>query len=372
MVSRRRSKKGKLNRVGRRRRNIRIALVVLALALVGGFGYQMREAGMLPANETAEEWYEANRRPVELVSLPADDGPHDDYTEWWYYNGHLQAQDGREYSFHFVIFSINQLAGHSVAHASLVDYQSGRHYTAQQRTAGKPGEQQHQGFDFAFGNWRLSGYDGNDRLAVDTPDFNLNLVLESQTPPVLHGRTGLYDFKQAGSSYYYSRPRMRVSGTAGVGSESQLVSGEAWFDHQWGDFRVTALAWNWFALQLDDGRDLMLFELFTPQGQKIVYFGTVSDADPATSDIVLSEEDFSIAVTERWQSGRTGIDYPMGWQVAVPDQQIDVTLAPVVKDAEFDGRQSSYLIYWEGPVRVTGSQGGQGFVELSGYQPKGG
>ena len=28
------------------------------------------------------------------VVLPRDDGPHDRLTEWWYYTGHLRADDG--------------------------------------------------------------------------------------------------------------------------------------------------------------------------------------------------------------------------------------------------------------------------------------
>lgn len=366
MSKSRRSKKGKLNRIGRRRRRIQIGLLLLLVISISTAYIHLRKADLLPANETAQEWYESNQRPQELISLPADDAPHEHYTEWWYYNGHLQAQDGKRYSFHYVLFVINRLAGHTVAHASLVDHTSGKHFALQQRTAGKPNRQMLDGFDFSFGHWKMAGSNGIDRIALEAPEFSLDLTLENINPPVLHGKTGLLDFKQAGSSYYYSRPRMRVTGTAGLAGQSQLVSGEAWFDHQWGDFRVTALAWNWFAIQLEDGRDLMLFELFTPQGEKVAHFGTLSGRGP---DVTLEKKDFAIEVTERWKSQRTKIDYPMGWRITVPRQNLDLTLKPIVKNAEFDGRQSSYLIYWEGPIEVSGSQSGKGYVEMSGYQP---
>ncbi|MCC7106140.1 MAG: hypothetical protein IT307_13435, partial [Chloroflexi bacterium] len=29
------------------------------------------------------------------LTLPKDEAPHQDLTEWWYYTGHLQADDGR-------------------------------------------------------------------------------------------------------------------------------------------------------------------------------------------------------------------------------------------------------------------------------------
>lgn len=362
-----RSKKGKLNRVGRRRRNLRILMALVVIGLLGTLAYQLQKAGMVPANQPAAEWYETNRQPVELVSLPADDAAHDNYTEWWYYSGHLRTQDGRRFSFHYVIFVINRMAGHTVAHASFIDHDSGRHYMAQQRTAGKPSEDLADGFDFNFNNWRMAGSDGIDQVALDTPDFSLNLALENVNPPVLHGRTGLLDFKQAGTSYYYSRARMNVTGTAGLAGNSQLVSGEAWFDHQWGDFRVTALAWNWFAVQLDDGRDLMLFELFTPEGDNVARYGTLSGKGMA--DVILEEDDFIVDVNATWYSEQTRITYPMGWRVRVPGQAIDIALEAVIRNAEFDGRDTSYLIYWEGPVDVSGTHGGLGYIEMSGYQP---
>ena len=38
------------------------------------------------------------------ISFPRDDGPHDRLTEWWYYTGHLRADDGRRFGFEAVVF----------------------------------------------------------------------------------------------------------------------------------------------------------------------------------------------------------------------------------------------------------------------------
>ncbi len=38
------------------------------------------------------------------ISMPSDERSHDDRLEWWYYNGHLSADSGEEFGFHFVIF----------------------------------------------------------------------------------------------------------------------------------------------------------------------------------------------------------------------------------------------------------------------------
>jgi len=354
--------KGKLNRLGRRRRRNRILLIVIPLlAMVAAVGY-LKYQGMLPANQPADVWYEVSKQPKELVKLPADDAPHNNYTEWWYYSGHLRTADGKRFSFHYVIFVINRMAGFTVAHASFLDHQTGKHYSTQLRTAGKPETGNEKTVEFTLGTWKMAIDNGHDRLKVTTPEFSFALQLEQTSPAVLHGGSGLLDFKEAGTSYYYSRPRMRITGTAGPRGHTQAVTGQAWFDHQWGDFRVTALTWNWFAIQLDDDRDLMLFELFTPSGDKVLSFGTLSGNGPA---IELGDQDFSIEPLASWTSKNTNITYPMGWRIRIPAHDMVLRLEPVARDAEFDGRLSSYLVYWEGPVDISGTQAGQGFVELS-------
>ena len=40
-------------------------------------------------------------------SFPRDHGTHDEYrTEWWYYTGHLRADDGRAYGFELTFFRV--------------------------------------------------------------------------------------------------------------------------------------------------------------------------------------------------------------------------------------------------------------------------
>ncbi len=46
------------------------------------------------------------------------------------------------------------------------------------------------------------------------------------------------------------------------------VAGEAWFDHEWSTSALGAgaVGWDWFSLQLDDGRELMLFQIRREDG----------------------------------------------------------------------------------------------------------
>ncbi len=336
--------------------------------LISALGYgtfDLWQRGLLPANQAAEDWYEAKSTQEVLVQLPRDDAPHTDYMEWWYYNGHLDAENGNRYSFHFAVFLINEMATHTVAHVSLLDQQTGKHYTDQKRTTGNPSKGTENGFDFALGDWHMAGSDGNDKLRVVTSDFSFNLRLRQSAPAVFQGGTGLLDFQLAGQSYYYSRPRMEIEGAIKAGDDIQKVQGLAWFDHQWGDFRVKQLGWDWFALQLDDGSDLMIYQLFDTSGLPVLRSGTYAKGGVTQ---VLGDADFKVTVNGHWVSGTTGIRYPADWTIDVPQQGISLRIAPVSADSEFDGRVTSYTVYWEGSVKVAGTHSGRGFVELSGYQ----
>lgn len=346
------------------RRWLFLGLILSILALLGLGGYRLWERGWLPANQAADDWFEAKGEQTVLVQLPSDDGHHQNRMEWWYYNGHLETTSGKRYTFHYAMFLIHELAVHTVAHVSLTDHQRGLHFTDQTRTVGNPSRGTQNGFDFTLGDWRMTGSGGDDRLRVSSDEFSFNLELSEGAPPVMQGGTGLLDFDYAGESYYYSRPRMPVSGSLKVGELVEEVTGVAWFDHQWGDFDVFLLGWSWFAIQLEDGTDIMLYELFDRGGLPVLRSGS-STRDGQTR--VLAGSDFQARVLEYWVSETTGIRYPIAWSIEIPDQGMSLRVTPLLRESEFDGRTTAYVVYWEGGVEISGSHQGRGFVELSGF-----
>jgi predicted secreted hydrolase len=302
-----------------------------------------------------------------LVKLPADDAPHDLQTEWWYYNGHIKTGDGQRFSFHYVVFLDNALVTHSAVHVSVTDHQTGQRYTRQLRTGGNPSAGVVDGFNFVFGAWQMSRARGHDLLKVQADDFSFDLSLSDGAPPVFHGGTGLLDFARAGTSYYYSRCRMPVKGSLQLNGRQFSVTGESWFDHQWGDFRASQLNWNWFALQLDGGIDIMLYELRDSQGNVVLNSGTLSKSGTSLN---LTDADFDTAAISSWSSKATAITYPMGWRVSIPGQGMDLVLTALHQESEFDARMTTHNAYWEGAISVKGSHTGKGFVELGGYSLK--
>jgi predicted secreted hydrolase len=305
------------------------------------------------------------------VRLPADDAPHAMLTEWWYYSGHLQTASGERFSFHLATFLRQGTLTHTVFHGSLLDHRNGRLFSEQSRTAGNPSHGRKDGFDFSHGPWQMRG-DGSRHVAkMAGKGFSLDLQLNDQSPPVLHQapgtpQAGLLDFAAAGLSYYTSRPRMVAEGTLTIDGQAMPVTGDVWFDHQWGDFEAAQLRWNWFALHLTDGADIMLFELFDRQGGPVLRMGTHVKAGVVTA---LGAQDFTATSHGSWTSSASGVVYPVDWTISLPAWGARLKIEPALRASEMDARTTTLNVYWEGAVKVGGSHAGRGFMELSGYSP---
>ena len=140
-------------------------------------------------------------------------------------------------------------------------------------------------------------------------------------------------------------------------------------DHE---FSTSALApdqvgWDWFALQLDDGSELMAFQIRKADGSADVFSsGTLIALNGSTRR--LSRDDFKIAVSDTWRSPRSSATYPARWTVTVPAADLTLEIEPYLADQEMN---VSYD-YWEGAVRISGERAGStisgsGYVEMTGY-----
>ena len=189
----------------------------------------------------------------------------------------------------------------------------------------------------------------------------------------LHDRDGWIDFGPAGSSYYYSRTAMSATGTLTLDGRTLAVDGSAWIDHQWGDFiSIGGGGWDWFAVNLDDGTDLTLSLVRDTDGTYPLVYGTMVAPDGTVRH--LDRDAFEVTVTDRWTSPATGTDYPAGWTVRIPSEDLTIRLRPTVAAQELDTRATTGVVYWEGSQVVTATRAGhpvagQAYVELTGYAP---
>ena len=307
--------------------------------------------------------------------LPADEAAHDVQTEWWYFNVHLwdDGPSQRRWALHQVLFQVQETqSGRTlyVAQAGLADAISGTYAVGERlRTEAAVLPSITDGFNFEVGGWRFEGTDGvTYALRADIGGATVDLALRSAAPALRHGADGLVDFGSAGVSYYYTRPRLEVSGTLVTAQgERFTVAGMGWLDKQWGDFQPVAVSWDWASIQLDDGRDLMLTRLLGPQGDPIDGYGSLQ---LEAGLVRLAEGDFAFEPVgpDAWQSPESGARYATRWRIVVPSEAIDIELVPLVQASEF---RSAVLgvVYWEAGVEALDSADrrvGQGFVELTG------
>jgi len=404
-----------MNRIGSRRlyRAIPVLVSILALGLVAGCS---TTGGPILANPTPPRPSVAppTAPPVAVVDplpivLPQDDGPHDRLTEWWYYTGHLQGEDAdglHRYGFEYVIFRAERGAFPTTwaSHLAITDETGDRFVYGQRLEVGPAVDRSPRapdgsptGFDLrltgidptdpaTFKNpaWEMTGGDGVDHLSAALSDAEaaaagvpgglaLDLDLQGRKPAALHDTDGWIDFGPAGGSYYYSRTAMDAVGELVLDGRTSRVEGDAWFDHQWGDFiSVGGGGWDWFAVNLDDGTDLTVSLVRDTDGSDPLLYGTLGD--PPGAPRHLDRDELTVDVTDRWISPATGADYPAGWTIRVPGEDLEIDLRPTVADQELDTRATTGVVHWEGSqivraIRSGVEMGGQAYVELTGYAP---
>jgi predicted secreted hydrolase len=329
-------------------------------------------------------------------AFPADHGPHPDFrNEWWYVTGNLDGDDGRRFGFELTIFrfsltpqgaepSADLSAWRSnqvyIGHFALTDGGAGQFHVAQRFSRGGLGlaGATAEPLRIWLDDWSIAGARAPDayefglpwRLQAHDGEIGLDLTLIPQKPPVLNGVNGLSQKSaEAGNaSYYYSITRLRTEGSVRIGHDKFAVSGLSWLDREWGSSALSGEqeGWDWYALQLSDGSDLMFYNLRRSDGSQDIHSaGTLILADGNT--VHLSRDDVIVAVLDSWQSPHGG-RYPIAWQIKVPEYELNLKIDPI-QDAQ---ELITTVRYWEGAVDIAGARGttpitGRGYVELTGY-----
>jgi predicted secreted hydrolase len=340
------------------------------------------------ARMSLNEWQRA--APGRAIRLPDDHASHPEYRlEWWYYTGNVTGDDGRAYGFQVTFFRYGMVRVPRnpsawavrdlyMAHVAVADIGAGRHLFADRlnRAGVHWAGASETRLEVWNEDWRVSlDEQGRHHLVAHTREFDLDLRLEEGKPPVLQGDAG---YSRKGSdpgnaSHYYSLTRMPAAGTLRVGGRTVQVTGTAWMDHEFGTSTLEAgtQGWDWFALQLDDGRELMLYRFRRTDGTEDPYSsGTWVAADGTAQG--LDSGAFAITPTRTWLSPVSGGRYPVAWEVTVPGQEIALRVQAAIDAQELTTRQSTNVTYWEGAVTVEGTVGGRpatgrGYVELTGY-----
>jgi predicted secreted hydrolase len=309
------------------------------------------------------------------ISFPRDHGAHrNSAIEWWYYTGHLQDPSGREYGFQLTFFRVREL---SLAHFAWSDvarktfrYEEKTHLILPGIAAAEEGR-----LSVSNESWSAEESGGTHRLRAAGRGWELSLALRAAKPPVLNGEDGVSRKGPGAEDYsrYVSITRLEASGQMRNGSVTYSLSGTAWFDHEWGPGGMPAgvAGWDWFALQLADGSELMLYRMRANSGGATPFSsGTFVSADGSSRPILW--RDVILEESAWWKSARSGARYPARWRIAVESLGLDVVIQPLLPDQELATEQSTGVIYWEGACLVEGRRqgrpvAGRAYAELTGY-----
>ncbi len=358
-------------------RSIILLILALALASCGVPGIVSTDAQLPVVNTTPQ------KVTLPPVRFPQDEAAHRDLTEWWYYTGHMNAMtpDGKphHYGFELVLFQVlrSDLPPVYAAHFAITDVTRGQFHFDQRRQVEPgaliPNGTSTRGINVAIGDWSIQGVNGRDQLSARMVDYTMHLSLIGLKPPTLHNGNGLINFGVGGFSYYYSRTRMALTGTLVDHNQPLQVTGEAWMDHQWGNFLSFGNGgWDWFSVQLNNNTEMMLYFIRDAAGKvNAAYIGYIG-ADG--QERLVSPAALRTNILNHWTSRVTGATYPSGWQIEINDSHVQtlLTLTPEVQNQELVVYQSTGNAYWEGAVTIHGQSAGtqvqgEGYVELTGY-----
>lgn len=326
---------------------------------------------------------------VIAFSFPRDHGPHPRFrSEWWYLTAVLTSAAGREFGVQFTVFRRGIAPVHEVdakpgaeawrsgqvylAHLAVSDVAARRHIEEERLARGHPALAGARAtpFEVHLEGWRLATLAGDAtadvafwplRLQAAATEFAVDLTLRGGKPIVRQGENGLSRKGPRNASYYYSIPRIDAKGQVRVGGETHNVAGGAWLDREWSTSVLAPeyAGWDWFALRLNDGRDMMFYRMRRRDGQPSAYdSGVLIDADGNARTLAANE--FSLVPQEHWRR------WPIAWRLTLPGEPAPWSVRAAFADQVMD----TSIRYWEGVAHVrddAGTRLGAGYMELTGY-----
>lgn len=309
-------------------------------------------------------------QPDTVLTFPADHGAHPDYRiEWWYLTANMIGPDGTPYGLQWTLFrsALAPQEGQGwdtpqlwMGHAAVTTPET--HHVTERLARGGIGQAGVTADPFSawIDDWVMEGPDFDTlRLTASGPDFAYDVRLTAKGPLVLHGQNG-YSVKSAAgqASHYYSQPFYQLSGRLTLPGGEVPVTGTAWLDREWSSQPLAQdqTGWDWFSLSFDTGDKLMGFVL---RGATDYTSATWIAPDGTTTAL----PNGAFTASPRSDHRVADRTVPVEWHVRLPEKGVDVVVTALNPNAWM----ATSVPYWEGPVTISGSHGGVGYLEMTGY-----
>jgi predicted secreted hydrolase len=323
------------------------------------------------------------RKKYKAIKFPEDESAHNCIVEWWYFNGHLKAKNGNEYSFMNCLFKVDvkkikipflskiPLKTSYFSHSFISDLRkkSFNHRTTPLSFISDDSFSK----DLLYINYVNPTVKSNytncviekiDKSIYHLKNEDIDLKLTSTKKPLLEGGKGFLDLHSK-STYYYSLTNLKTEGRIKIKNKWIDVTGKSWMDHQWVDENCSDDKWDWFSIQFDDNTEIICF--LYDDGITKTSLADISYADGKQEH----HKDVEIVPLEKnWTSLKSKATYPLSWKIKIPTKNIELNLTAKMEAQEI---LFGSINYWEGPVKVEGvfdkkKVSGNGFAELVGYK----
>lgn len=307
--------------------------------------------------------------PATRLSFPQDHAAHPEFRiEWWYVTANLSDEKGTTYGIQWTLFRNALRPGGApedqawMAHAA-VSTPNG-HLYGERFARGGIGQAgvTAEPFEAFIDEWQMAGPNLNNiQITAQTADFRYDLDLAADSPFVLQGNQGFSVKSEAGqASHYYSQPFFKISGTLTLPGGPVKVTGKAWLDREWSSQPLTATqtGWDWVSLHFDGGEKLMGYRLRDADGS-VYTVGTWINPDGTSEPLAPGALTMEATAESTVESRKV----PTTWDITLPDKQLSIT----ANAAYPDSWMGTLVPYWEGPVQITGTHSGIGYLEMSGY-----
>ncbi|WP_157619199.1 lipocalin-like domain-containing protein [Psychromonas aquimarina] len=323
------------------------------------------------------------------ITFPKAHSPHKGYRhEWWYLTTNLTSENGQRFASQWTLFrtAVNNRHWY-FAHAALADtkehlsaFRNGREELGNVEVSDRP-------FRAVIDDWiwqssaqllpaRLSygssNYGGsNEPLKnasaqdpvlesedLEQENWQVKLSLSSSKPFYLQGNKGFSKKHHSEdiASHYYSQPFIDVKGEILWQGKRQRVTGNAWFDREWGSSMLAQdqQGWDWFSLRLSKDKALMIYRIRSQEDDFL--YGSLMHSSGKIDILEIKDINLQSRLISE-------LGYPQAFTLKVESQGIDINI-DIINNKQI---MRFAIEYFEGMVTFNGSHTGQGFVEMTGY-----